>query len=89
MDEVVLCVDQPVGHLQGGVDDLLPPGRALAVWQRWQRLVDGVDERAHRLDRGPLTLLKGIEYLFGQPVVLSTAVAGRGAVVVRLRVAGA
>ena len=66
MDEVVLGVDQPVGHLQGGVDDLLALGRALAVWQRWQRMVDGVHELAHRLDSGPLTLLKGIEYLFGQ-----------------------
>ena len=35
-NEVVLRVDQPVGHLHGGVDDLLPPGRTLAerrsVW---------------------------------------------------------
>ena len=28
--EVVLRVHQPVGHLHGGVDDLLPPGRTLA-----------------------------------------------------------
>lgn len=31
-------------------------------------MVDRVDELAHRLDSGPLTLLKGIEYLFGQLV---------------------
>jgi hypothetical protein len=28
--EVVLRVHQLVGHLHGGVDDLLPPGRPLA-----------------------------------------------------------
>lgn len=89
MDEVVLRVDQPVGHLQGGVDDLLSLGRALPPWQRWQRMVDSVDELAHRLDRGPLTLLKGIEYLVGQLFGLVDRARARGAVVVRLRVVGA
>ena len=30
-DEIVLRIDQPVGHLHRGVEDLLPPGRPLAV----------------------------------------------------------
>jgi hypothetical protein len=31
-----------------------------------QSFVDGVDELAHGLDRGPLTFLNGLENLFGQ-----------------------
>ena len=42
----------------------LAPGRTLA--DRRQRLVDGVDELAHRLDGGPLPRLEGLEHLVGE-----------------------
>ena len=48
--EVVLNVDQPLGHLHGAVNDVLSPGRGLAA--RWQRLVDGVDEALPALPHG-------------------------------------
>jgi hypothetical protein len=63
-DEAVLRVDQPVGHLHRGVDDLLALRRSLAL--RGERLVNGIDKLTNRVDRGPLTLLNGLEHLFGQ-----------------------
>ena len=51
-------------HLERGVDDLLPPGRVLAM--RWQRLIDGHHELAHCLDRALLAALDLLEHLFGQ-----------------------
>src|SRR5208283_218281 len=64
-DEVVLRLDQPVGHLQGRVDNVLPPGRML-VAERRQPLIDGIDELADRLDRGPLPGLERLEYIIGE-----------------------
>jgi hypothetical protein len=59
-------VDQPLRHLQSGVGDLFSPGRAFAA--RRQRLVDGFDELAHRLDRDPLSRLNRLEYLLRSSV---------------------
>jgi hypothetical protein len=50
-------------------------------------MVDSVDELAYRLDSGPLTFSRESITSSDSSLVLSTA--GRGAVVVRLRVAGA
>jgi hypothetical protein len=50
-----LRVHQPVGHLEGGVDDLLALGGTLAA--RWQRPVYAVDKPVHGLDCGTLTVL--------------------------------
>jgi hypothetical protein len=46
------CVWTSRSAIHGGVDNVLPPGRALAVCR--QRLVDCVDELAYRLDRRAL-----------------------------------
>lgn len=61
--EVVLCRDELFGHVQGGVDEGLTAG--WAVTGCGKRLVDGVDELSHRLDRGPLAGLDGLEYFLG------------------------
>ena len=50
--------DHAVGHLQGRVDDLLPPGGAFP--QRWECLVDGLEESVDRIDGGDAELAHDI-----------------------------
>src|SRR5512135_1919624 len=42
--ELILSLDESVGYLHRGVHDFSPAGWTFAVWQRWQRFVNDVDE---------------------------------------------
>src|SRR5512135_2265073 len=63
-EEVVLRLHETIRHLEGGVDDLLPFRRLLAV--QWKRLVDALGELADGLKGGLLAALDQLENLLGQ-----------------------